>query len=389
MIGSLQQPYPLQGVSDGHMKKLCQVLWNWELCETCQNGQPCRGPKCPWRRSSRLEAFFGFYKEVTSSYVPELLFGSQPALRSHDDVCDIIRFLKSQQGATRSELTVQYFSRRAKDSELPPIADQHRAFNIAVKIMSMVTCSAENQPSGLLELGTQPLPWHDDTSFASFITRAFPRVDIGDLEIKDNSGKTTDVKSAITARGVKKIAALSFQGTDDLRNHLRLDARNGAVEIYHYTSVLKEHLMASQSQQGFVANIPNQICIEVLHSLQMILFPFDSDSEFILRGLVSNESSDPDCIHFDFAAYGEDNICYSYFGSRLMELYEEVKNPTPRGFVERWFERKSGARYAMMATLVGVLIAVILGMLSLAVGIFQAWVAYEAWKHPVVSGVES
>ncbi|RYO90479.1 hypothetical protein DL763_005328 [Monosporascus cannonballus] len=330
MIGSLQQPYPLQGVSDGHMKKLCQVLWNWELCETCQNGQPCRGPKCPWRRSSRLEAFFGFYKEVTSSYVPELLFGSQPALRSHDDVCDITRFLKSQQGATRSELTVQYFSRRAKDSELPPIADQHRAFNIAVKIMSMVTCSAENQPSGLLELGTQPLPWHDDTSFASFITRAFPRVDIGDLEIKDNSGKTTDVKSAITARRVKKTAALSFRGTDDLRNHLRLDARNGVVEIYHYTSVLKEHLMASQSQQGFV-----------------------------------------------------------YFGSGLMELYEEVKNPTPRGFVERWFERKSGARYAMMATLVGVLIAVILGMLSLAVGIFQAWVAYEAWKHPVVSGVES
>ncbi|RYP82363.1 hypothetical protein DL769_001688 [Monosporascus sp. CRB-8-3] len=357
MIGSLQRPYPLQGVNDGHLKKLCQVLWNWELCETCQSGQPCRGPRCPWRRSSRLEPFFDFYKEVTSSYVPELLFGSQPALRSHDDVCDIIRFLKNQQDATRSELTDQYFSRRAKDSELPPIADQHRAFNIAVKIMSMVTCSAENQPSGLLELGTQPLPWRDDTSFASFITRAFPSVDIGDLEIKDNWGKTTDVKSAITARRLKKIAALSFRGTDDLRNHLRLDARNGVVEIYHYTSVLKENLMASQSQQGFV--------------------------------LVSKESFDSDCIHYDFAAYGEDNICYSYFGSRLMELYEEVKNPTPRGFVEKWFERKSGARYAMMATLVGVLIAVILGMLSLAVGIFQAWVAYEAWKHPVASGVGS
>ncbi|RYP11145.1 hypothetical protein DL764_000216 [Monosporascus ibericus] len=96
----------------------------------------------------------------------------------------------------------------------------------------------------------------------------------------------------------------------------------------------------------------------------MIIFPFDSDSELILRSLVSKESFDPDCIHYDFAAYGEDSICYSYFGSRLMELYEEVENPTPRGFVEKWLERKSGARYAMMATLVGVLMAVILGMLK-------------------------
>ena len=130
------------------------------------------------------------------------------------------------------------------------------------------------------------------------------------------------------------------------------------------------------------ANIPNQICVEVIHSLQMILFPLGSDSELILRNLVSNNCFDPDCIRYESAAYSG-NICYSYFGSRLMELYEEVNNPTPRGFVEKWFERKSGARYVMMATLVGVLIAIILGALSVAIGIFQAWIAYQAWKHPV------
>jgi uncharacterized membrane protein SpoIIM required for sporulation len=37
----------------------------------------------------------------------------------------------------------------------------------------------------------------------------------------------------------------------------------------------------------------------------------------------------------------------------------------------------------MLATMVGVVIAIMLGFLGLAVGIFQSWVPYQAWKHPV------
>ena len=57
-------------------------------------------------------------------------------------------------------------------------------------------------------------------------------------------------------------------------------------------------------------------------------------------------------------------------------------NPTPRGF-EKWFERNSSPRFVMMATVAGVMFAVFLGLLSLALGGFQAYVGYMAWKHPV------
>jgi len=67
-------------------------------------------------------------------------------------------------------------------------------------------------------------------------------------------------------------------------------------------------------------------------------------------------------------------------------LYDELENPTPRGFFEKWLERRSGARYVMMATLTGVVIAIILGMFGLAVSIFQAWVGWQQWKHPITSG---
>lgn len=123
-----------------------------------------------------------------------------------------------------------------------------------------------------------------------------------------------------------------------------------------------------------------------MDSLQNVLFPFDSASEQILRGLVSKQSFDPDCLLYDSAVYrGEDegDLSYNYFGNRLVELFEELEDPSPRGILETWFQRKSGARHVMKATLIGVIIAIVLGILGLIIGIFQAWVAYEAWKHPV------
>jgi hypothetical protein len=40
----------------------------------------------------------------------------------------------------------------------------------------------------------------------------------------------------------------------------------------------------------------------------------------------------------------------------------------------------------MMATVAGVIFAIFLGILSLGLGAFQAYVGYMAWKHPVEDG---
>ncbi|KAI8716660.1 hypothetical protein NCS52_00960200 [Fusarium sp. LHS14.1] len=254
--------------------------------------------------------------------------------------------------------------------------------------MSMVKCSADNQPSGILELGTQPIRWHSDSSLADFMAKAFPQGDKGNLHVRDDSGKIRDLRSTVTARRLKKVACLRFEGTDDLRNHLKMDVKEGVVEVFHCTSVLKEYLTAHPDAQGVIpaGNIPRQVVLEVLDSLQNVLFPFDSASEQILHDLVSKGSFDPDCLQYDAAVYrgeAEGDFSYRYFGNRLVDLFEELEDPSPRGILETWFQRKSGARHVMMATLIGVIIAIILGILGLVLGIFQVWVAYEAWKHPV------
>ena len=109
----------------------------------------------------------------------------------------------------------------------------------------------------------------------------------------------------------------------------------------------------------------------------------------MLKSLVSSVSFDPDCLNFESAVIREPNerdVSYHYFAAQLAELYEELQDPTPRASLQKWLERKSGARYMMLATLIGVTFAVILGMASLAVSGYQAWIAYQAWKHPTRTG---
>ncbi|KAK7931729.1 hypothetical protein PG985_002441 [Apiospora marii] len=384
----LDSAYPLKDIKESDLQRLCKLLWDWEICKACSQGRPCLGRGCAWQRSPKLERFFAFYKEVTSGYVPELLAGNPPALRSQNDLLNLIETIKHQPTTTRAELTTAYFNRRESASSPPLPADQHRAVNLAVKVVSMMSCSGSKRPSGgVLELGTLPILWPDGVCFADFIFSAFPGLGTDTSKASESRRIQPEVKFAITAARLKKIASLRFEPTDDLRNHLRLDSQNGVVEIYHHTSVLKEHIAANEKATEKGSSSPTsemlaQVSREVLHSTQEVLFPFNSESEVILRSLMRKQSLDPDCVQYGFAIGGDD-FAYSCFGSRLMDLYEEVDNPSPRGIMEKWFERKSGARYVMMATLVGVIIAVVLGILSLAVGLFQSWVAYEAWKHPV------
>ncbi|KAL9082755.1 MAG: hypothetical protein Q9165_008792 [Trypethelium subeluteriae] len=307
---------PLETVSEHQLQTLGTVLWDWEL-------------PCPVQRLKRLSRYFEYYKETYSSYVPEIVAGPNAvAIRSHKDIFDIIKAIKTDAGIPRAELTRDYFAKRDGNKDaIPPTLDQNRAFNIAVSVMAMISSSSDRHES-LLESGTRPIPWRDNMTFNEFLEKALPKTDNLLLNDSKSSEEATAIKAAISARRLKKKAGLRFVPTDDLREHLQLDRKEGV--------------------DGF----------------------------------------DPNCLHFENASYrSEEEVeSYHYFGQRLMDLYEELQNPTPRGRVEKWLERRSGARYVMLATLIGVIIAVILGLLGLTVAVFQAWVAWEQWKHPTPSG---
>jgi hypothetical protein len=76
-------------------------------------------------------------------------------------------------------------------------------------------------------------------TFAEFITSIFPKTDHPSID---------DIKDNLRATRLKKRARLSFEPTDDLRNHLKLDRKRAVVEIFHHTALLKEQLRLTKDR---------------------------------------------------------------------------------------------------------------------------------------------
>ncbi|KAL9632564.1 MAG: hypothetical protein Q9164_005244 [Protoblastenia rupestris] len=379
------------------LQQLGKVLWSWSPCDCGQQGRQCVTENCAWQRSKCLKPFFDHFKDLAASYEPEN--PRRPALSTHEDLIEIIRKLKANPDVARAQLASIAFKDQPP-SKTPPLEDQAFAINLAVKIMTMINCSAQHQTRSLIEQGMPGTPWRSDMTLSQFILDSFPQTShpsLDDGEVKP----PLDVKPALEAAKIKRIIGLKFQGTDDLRMHLTLNRNQYVVYIYHHTAFLKENLRLTKDKPSDMSisetlklgALPRQLMLETLDSIQKILFPLtDPKSKSLLLSLTATSSFDPDCLRFESTSIRNDDereISYHYFGARLMELYAELENPTPRGWVEKWFERKSGARYVMMATLLGVIAAVVLGVVGVAVSAFQAWVTYQQWQHPVSSSLSN
>ncbi|KAH7124629.1 hypothetical protein EDB81DRAFT_730894 [Dactylonectria macrodidyma] len=379
--------YPLRNVSDDDLKSLAKTLWSWNLCEPCQlapGQEPCSPQPCPGMRWARMKSFFDYYENITASYVPDILAGTPPALRSHQDLFAIIKLLKENPDVTRSDLTATHFVPSGDDGS-PTFGDQNRAFNLALRAMTTITCCLETRSLDTLETGLQPIPWKDDMSWTQFLSTTFPGPSYTQSGAEGcGDAASRRINDLITARRLIKVARLRFVPTDELKDHLKLNQQDGTIKLYRHTAFLKETLIASRTEAR--GHIPRVLATEVLNSIQKTLFPSTADAQILLRSLISKQNLDPDCLKFEPSTYqleSEGTLIYHYLEPRLVELYEELDNPTPRGLLKKWLERKSGARYVMMATLGGVAIAIVLGMLALGVSIFQAYVGWQQWQHPV------
>lgn len=248
MAGPNDNLFPLEHITNKNLADLCEALWNWRPCDQWVSEDKCQVPGCQCHRIPRLRPFIDYYRNVTSRYLPDNVGQAHPALECHEDLLDIIRLLRNNTDRPRSQLTAEYFDRRSSQhrAQSPPQSDRDRAFNIAARILTMTRPSAQNQPDGLLETGTHPLVWQNDKSLANFVNSAFQKRDQPALNIADETTHSAKVPvTRITAKRAKKVGKLQFIPTDDLKSHLLLDEKNGTVAVFHYTSVLKEHLKAS------------------------------------------------------------------------------------------------------------------------------------------------
>jgi hypothetical protein len=230
--------FPLSKVTIGQLQRLVQLLWSWDICSDCLVNKPCSTEVCPWLRSTILSRYFEFYKEQTASYECDIRNGQKPGLSSHEDLFSIVQRLISNPEITRAELLEVQFADR------PARSDQERAVNLAVKVMMMVNCSASRKSSALLEHGNYQTSWRSNVSFCQFISDAFPKTDHPSVDV---------IRDNLRARKLKKVAGLTFQSTDDLRRHLKLDRKAAVVEVFHHTAFLKENLRRTKDEPRHIS----------------------------------------------------------------------------------------------------------------------------------------
>jgi hypothetical protein len=235
---------PLEQCSQEQLEQLGQCLWSWRPCNgsASDSHKTCVESSCPLQRSRRLVRFFQYYRDVTRIYEPKLGPDVGPALQSHDDLFEVIKGIRSMPDHPREQLAQNLFGSRIKQGKQPSSEDMERVIDLAVRVMTMVNCSAQHLSPALLEHGAFQIRWPSNVTLSQFIANAFPMTDHPSLNDEEGITVGQGMKSALTANKLRKRARLTFRPTDDLRSHLRLDRKLHVVEIFHHTAFLKEHL---------------------------------------------------------------------------------------------------------------------------------------------------
>ncbi|KAK0673185.1 hypothetical protein QBC41DRAFT_215684 [Cercophora samala] len=394
--------FPLRTVTQENLKALCIALWDWDICAGCLDDTGCKNPtSCHWeQRSDRLMPFFDIYRRLTRGYVPEDFEqdGQAVALSCHEDLCRLITKVRLYGRDTNRES----FRKVVFEDRGIPRADQDRAIDLALRIMTMTSPRQTDEQMDDTALFHSRVHGSERESDTLNIDDIFPVRTHPSLQ--ENDRQAHIIKKGLQAHNLIHKAGLKLEKTDDLREHLRLDEAAGTVKIFPWTSFLKENLTSSlprdSSCDDETPNIPHRqpqrqpplprpIALETLHTLHLLFPPSSPKSQSLLRNLVSKLAFDPDILRFKTSGLSafelgpeerEKALKFGVWGSRLMDLYDEIENPKPRSGLDVWLERRSKSRHVMMATIAGVAAAVVLGVLGLGVGVFQAWISWQQWK---------
>ncbi|KAH8725962.1 hypothetical protein GQ44DRAFT_726338 [Phaeosphaeriaceae sp. PMI808] len=188
----------------------------------------------------------------------------------------------------------------------------------------------------------------------------------------------------LTATQLKKNGKLRLKATNNIRRNLVLDHEERVVWIFHQDTALRMLLEATADDPN-ASVLPRALILEILDTLHSVIFPSNPSSYKLVVSLISGEGFDEGLLTHASTPYrkcDDPDANYTIFGSRLIALYSELQSPRPRGWLQERLGRKRDA-YMLMATMIGVIIAVLVGIASSGVSVFQAWVAYQQWKHPV------
>lgn len=237
----------LPATNDADLLQLASLLWGTVFCQDCVGSnftKDCTSLSC--QRQSAIEnhrTYWTYYKYLCKFYNPSDSDG-EPMLQSHSDIRRIITAIKQHPTLPKEKIID---SLRSRDNS--PMGDANSALNIVASLMLMVNCSAQEESSLLLEAGVNRISWRPGSTLADYISLVLPKRQ----QSAPNSRQETILDSSwplVTAKEMQRVLGTTFQGTNDITNHLRYDPINNILPVFRHVTYLKEHLALTQQCQG-------------------------------------------------------------------------------------------------------------------------------------------
>ena len=112
--------------------------------------------------------------------------------------------------------------------------------------------------------------------------------------------------------------------------------------------------------------LPPQLLLEVLDSIQYLLFPNDPRSYKSLQKFTSKHDFDPQAGYYqDHIRTLPEDFQYEYLGNRLATLLRLVDKPLAANGIIAWFERHASERNALVLAIMGLFLTALFGFLSM------------------------
>jgi len=112
--------------------------------------------------------------------------------------------------------------------------------------------------------------------------------------------------------------------------------------------------------------LPPQLLLEVLDSIQYLLFPNDKRSIQSLDNFIDKYDFDPQAkLHEGRVRQLPEEFEYKYLGDRLVTLLNIVKNPPAANRIVAWFDRHARDRNTLAIAALGLFLTALFGFLSM------------------------
>ncbi|KAH7019620.1 hypothetical protein EDB80DRAFT_205308 [Ilyonectria destructans] len=310
---------------------------------------------------------------------------------THADVLEAVKVIRGNPRRTLDEISGElYKTLKTKHSRVRVTS----VVLLAARIMFMFDpAMTERHGSGYTIGKYKPVSWQPTQCLHAYVLECFPRASQSSDRVKNALANGRSIK----AWKMKARSGIIFKGTDNLAQHLLLDSPNRVLYIFHHTSYLKAQLRLFQGSNSTTeedpllslqrGSLPPRLLAETLHSIQSILFQWrDRRSTKILKRLIRTKGFDEDCTWDEGNATFNDSLHndeYFYWGHRLVELHDLVRDRRPRNRFERWIKWQTSESNAFALALAALVISVVVGLLSLGLSAFQAWISWKAWKASI------